>query len=1619
MWVADAAIAGSDLYTLGTVIGIDEKGKVTVETSNGSKASELQLPQDECHRDCEVNVPDHCQLMYLSQPTLLENTRVRYVEDKIYTYVGSILVAVNPFRFIDGIYTTAVMEQCKGKKLYNAACGPHVYAMSEQAYVSMKKTPKDQCIVVSGESGAGKTEANRQLMNYLVWRGTDSDSEDTLTQKIMDTNPVLEAFGNAKTTRNNNSSRFGRYVLVRFNDDYEVVGAQVRVFLLERSRVTSTSKALERSYHVLYELCCGGTPHTHGHPPDYFYYLSLSGQIDCPRRDDEEEFQQTSNGLLSIGLSDSELNDLWAFVGGLLYLGNIQFGSGENAVIDAAGPTDAVRIAEGLLGVGDMMGLLTTRQINVNGEVSFAQHKPPAAGSARDALVKIMFARLFEYLVVRINRTTDDTARAKRYIGLLDVYGFEFFEVNSFEQLCINFANEKLQQFFLTTVFASEASTYKEEGIPWTPVAYQDNKAQIELCEHKDSGIFKLLDAACKTPNAKAETFCKSVHDKHGKSSVLAAPKLSKKEQRSKDDHFIVKHFAGDVIYFAGGGDEPGFMERNNDTLAKEVEEHLLKSSKPLVVEICTPEAPPKPTGAGKGGGKKGGGTFASVGDKFVKSLGSLMAELQSLQAHFVRCIKSNPAKEPRVLHGASVIDQLRMSGTLDAVKLIQAGYPTRIPYESIHSRYKEVLKDAPGIDVAALTPAEFCEAVSEACGVSKSEFALGTTRMFFRMGAAAFLEELAEADPAEIAPKLIEMFGVFEQKRKAKPLMEKTVLMWLHTRRYAEVLKVKRVRDKELLVKAQEAKVRADQEKARKEEEERRRREQEEARRKEDEAKAAAEAAEKAAAEAAAKGEADAAAAAAAGAAAASEAEAKAKAAAEAKKKEAEALVAAAATSDDAAAGAAAADAAATLKKEADAAEAEVAKAAAATKEAEATAKEAAAVHAEKVEAVKPKSSSKKEEAVGATKMLSDVGEMIAGASSSGGGASHADLEKAAAAAGGVPSLIELAGNHADSREVQTQFADVVRELCSSDEIAIDLSNAGGTDALIRSAQKHFDALELQVAVAGALRSLSEMEVTALDIATGGGIEVLVDACARHPDAPAVASRVAGVLWGLSVHDDIGELIFEMGCTDNLLELAKKHPTDAEVQAAAAGALRNLAANDKHKQAIADKEGVELLLHAAKAHREHAGVCAQVAGALRNISLSDDIAKQVAREGGVAELVAVSSQHVDNPKIQAGVAGALRNLSVNDEIAEQIASAGGVEALVVAAQTHPTNADVQSEVAGSLWGLTVNDAITRKIAAATGTATTNDGQGVAILVAAAKNHLNNLKVIARVAGALRKLSELEENKKEVAETGGVETLVKAAEVHLDNGIVQAAVAGVLSNLSVDDEIEKQIASIQGIECLINGAKAHLTNAKVQGRVMRALTNLSVHDANKERIASTLGIATLIQSAAAHPDAPEVQAGVAAALRNLSINSKIAETIAQTDNAVSSLVTAAKKHPKSAIVQAGVAGALRNLSANEGSKKTILDAGAVAVLDAAAAEHPENEKLQTELAGARKNLVGVESAPGPASAAKKGKKKLKLPAAPDVSDASGDVPLSQRKNSSENKKEKKSLFGGLSRKKKK
>ena len=713
VWVKDVALAKDALYIKGLVKAIDEqKGKVTVEASNGTKCDILDLPIKECHEVCPGDdVNDHCQLMYLSEPTLLENTRRRFEKDQIHTYVGEILVVVNPFKGTvqcqgHPVLSDAVKAMCVDKTLLTAECGPHIYSMAEKAYVQLQTSEKkvghlqSQCVVVSGESGAGKTEGNRALMNYLIYRGSAGGAPSDLTEKIMTANPILESFGNAKTRRNNNSSRFGRYTLMRFDKNWGVSGAQVRVFLLERSRVTSTFNEDERSYHAFYQLIKAGTQYIAPNDCKAHRYTAFPGTaIDSPGIIDTEWFADCNKGFASIAVSPSEVDVMWGYVAAMLLMGNIDFGTGDHAAIS---DTDTLHALEEKLGITNGTQMLTMRSLTTMGKTDLLEQEPSRAATARDALVKIMYARLFNWIVARVNQTIDASGdTSQRYIGLLDMYGFEFFAVNSFEQLCINFADETLQQFFLVSVFDNEVKTYKEERVQFEPVPFKDNSDIIKLCEEKKKGIYDILDDQCKSTSNTGLTFCAALHKEHGNMkgtgddpAPFAKLKLGKrkgggKETRSNNDHFIVNHFAGEVVYFAGE-----FIEKNNDKLDPEAEKVLLSSSLPLVVTIATPEG-----GVPDPKAKKG---VQTLGKKFVQSLAKLMEDLKQSNALFVRCIKPNPEKEPNKINGKSVIDQLRQSGTLDAVRLIQKGYPARIPYDLIHKNYSKVRDDGPDLDISS-----------------------------------------------------------------------------------------------------------------------------------------------------------------------------------------------------------------------------------------------------------------------------------------------------------------------------------------------------------------------------------------------------------------------------------------------------------------------------------------------------------------------------------------------------------------------------------------------------------------------------------------------------------------------------------------------------------------------------------------------------------------------------------------------------------------------------------------------------------------------------------------------------------------------------------------------------
>ena len=765
-------------------------------------------------RPTVTGMADHCQLTELTGDTLLANTRRRFDKDLIYTTVGSILIAVNPFADVSGLYGDEAMAQCKGHRLGLAPQGPHIYSIAESAFASLRlgkgsasmPSAKRQVIVVSGESGAGKTEANKQLMSFLCWRGGSTDASSGLTHQILEANPVLEAFGNAKTVRNANSSRFGRYVLLLFDAARGTVrGAKTQVYLLETSRVTATSGADERSFHIFYQMLAGGRRIEGGTQtaPSLFRYLSRGAGI-IRGVDDAADFGAVERALGRIGLGADEMSTLWELLLALLHLGNLTFllgGSEGHAAISDAG-ADTLQIASTALGCASIRTLLETRRITVRGETTVIHHTPDKASSARDALVKAVYSRTFIWLVSRINHstaapsgsttsgTTSDSsaggvaAEGGPSVGLLDIFGFENFKHNSFEQLCINYANEVLQQLFLSCVFAAESLLYEREGIRHPPLHFDDNAHVLRILDAVDAdaapaGVFPLLESYCRQPQSTDADFCAALHRTHASSAVLSAPKRTAKGP-SADEAFIVSHFAGDVIYTVAG-----MLAKNDDSLAPEWDAALRASTSTLVSSIAS--AADGAAGARKppaaGGGAGASSSFGTVGGKFLKSLSALMVDLRAADAHFVRCIKPNVLLQPRTLDGPFVLEQLRRSGVLDAVRALKQGYPTRLPFEKLHSHYRSVVP--PSAIPTTCTPRDFTEQLCEICAIDRGRYTLGETLALFKLGAARVVEDLLDAPPAILSQRLKELLDRHRERMRVLPTIEGWLRTWTARRRF------------------------------------------------------------------------------------------------------------------------------------------------------------------------------------------------------------------------------------------------------------------------------------------------------------------------------------------------------------------------------------------------------------------------------------------------------------------------------------------------------------------------------------------------------------------------------------------------------------------------------------------------------------------------------------------------------------------------------------------------------------------------------------------------------------------------------------------------------------------
>uniref|UniRef100_A0A671USV3 Unconventional myosin-VI n=1 Tax=Sparus aurata TaxID=8175 RepID=A0A671USV3_SPAAU len=815
----------SDGFQLGTIVDIGadsltieplkQKGKTFVAAIN------QVFPAEE---DVNKQVEDNCSLMYLNEATLLNNIRVRYSKDKIYTFVANILIAVNPYYDIPKLYSPETIKQYRGRSL--GTLPPHVYAIADKAYRDMKVLKMSQSIIVSGESGAGKTENTKFVLKYLTTSyGTGQD----IDERIVEANPLLEAFGNAKTVRNNNSSRFGKFVEIHFNEKNAVVGGFVSHYLLEKSRICRQSSE-ERNYHIFYRLCAGATEDIrqkfHLSSPDTFRYLNRgctrffaskdtdkqilqnrkspehlkAGPLKDPLLDDQGDFNRMCVAMKKIGLDDTEKLDLFRVVAGVLHLGNINF---EEAGSTSGGCTIKNQSSQTLEYCAELLGLeeddlrvsLTTRVMlttagGVKGTVIKVPLKVEQANNARDALAKAVYSRLFDHVVTRVNQCFPFDSSAN-FIGVLDIAGFEYFEHNSFEQFCINYCNEKLQQFFNERILKEEQELYQKEGLGVNEVHYVDNQDCIDLVEAKLVGILDILDEENRLPQPSDQHFADTVHNKHKNHFRLTVPRKSKLavHRNVRDDEgFIIRHFAGAVCY-----ETTKFVEKNNDALHMSLECLVSESKDRFVRELFENSNNSKDVKQ-----KAGKLSFISVGNKFKMQLNILLDKLRSTGSSFIRCIKPNLKMVSRQFEGAQILSQLQCSGMVSVLDLMQGGFPSRAAFHELYNMYQKYMPPK----LTRLDPRLFCKALFKALGLNEIDYKFGLTRVFFRPGKFAEFDQIMKSDPdhlAELVKKVNKWLihsrwkkvqwcalSVIKLKNKilyrasACIMMQKTVRMWL-----------------------------------------------------------------------------------------------------------------------------------------------------------------------------------------------------------------------------------------------------------------------------------------------------------------------------------------------------------------------------------------------------------------------------------------------------------------------------------------------------------------------------------------------------------------------------------------------------------------------------------------------------------------------------------------------------------------------------------------------------------------------------------------------------------------------------------------------------------------------
>nr|XP_008196529.1 PREDICTED: myosin heavy chain, muscle isoform X15 [Tribolium castaneum] len=748
----------------------------------------------------QVNPPkyekceDMSNLTYLNDASVLHNLKQRYYAKLIYTYSGLFCVAINPYKRFP-VYTNRCAKLYRGKRRNEVP--PHIFAISDGAYVNMLTNHENQSMLITGESGAGKTENTKKVIAYFATVGASTKKSEeqakkgNLEDQVVQTNPVLEAFGNAKTVRNDNSSRFGKFIRIHFGPTGKLAGADIETYLLEKARVIS-QQSLERSYHIFYQMMSGAVKGLKemcllsNNVSDY--YFVAQGKTTIPNVDDAEELLITDQAFDVLGFTQEEKDNIYKITAAVMHMGCMKFKQrGREEQAEPDGTEEGERVAK-LLGIEapGLYNALCKPRIKVGAEFVTQGRNVNQVNYSVGAMSKAMFDRLFKFLVKKCNETLDTKQKRQHFIGVLDIAGFEIFDYNGFEQLCINFTNEKLQQFFNHHMFVLEQEEYKAEGIQWTFIDFgMDLLACIELIE-KPMGILSILEEESMFPKATDKTFEEKLNTNHlGKSPNFLKPKPPKPGQQAA--HFAIGHYAGNVPY-----NITGWLEKNKDPLNDTVVDLYKKGTNKLLVEIFADhpgQSGAPDAGGGKGGKRPKGSAFQTVSSLYREQLNNLMTTLRSTQPHFVRCIIPNELKQPGVIDSHLVMHQLTCNGVLEGIRICRKGFPNRMVYPDFKLRYK-ILNPA-AVDKES-DPKKCADLILQATGLDADLYRLGHTKVFFRAGVLGQMEELRDERLGKIVTWMQSWVRGYLSRKEFKRLQEQRLALQVCQRNLRKYLKLR-----------------------------------------------------------------------------------------------------------------------------------------------------------------------------------------------------------------------------------------------------------------------------------------------------------------------------------------------------------------------------------------------------------------------------------------------------------------------------------------------------------------------------------------------------------------------------------------------------------------------------------------------------------------------------------------------------------------------------------------------------------------------------------------------------------------------------------------------------------